>query len=105
MYKYMLAYHGGHQPTTREESLAHQTQWKEWIAKHGDIIVNAGTPLMESTLVTSTSVMKEDDPDAMNGFTVIQVESLDKAIEIAKSDPFLMIGGTIRVSRMMEMSQ
>ncbi len=39
----------------------------------------------------------------MKGFAVVKAESIEAAIEIAKSDPFLENGGTIRVSQMMEM--
>ena len=41
----------------------------------------------------------------MKGFAVIKAESIEAAIEIAKSDPFLENGGTIRVSQMMEMNE
>ena len=44
------------------------------------------------------------DPNAMKGFAVVKAESIEAAVEIAKSDPVLDIGGTIRVSQMMEMS-
>ena len=39
----------------------------------------------------------------MKGFAVIKAESIEAAIEIAKSDPFLDNDGTIHVSQMMEM--
>ena len=39
----------------------------------------------------------------MKGFAVIKAENIEAAIEIAKSDPFLEKGGTIRLSQMMEM--
>jgi hypothetical protein len=40
----------------------------------------------------------------MEGFAAVKEESIEDAVEIAKSDPVLDIGGTIRVSQMMEMS-
>ena len=39
----------------------------------------------------------------MKGFAVVKADSIDAAVEIAKSDPFLENGGSIRVSEMMEM--
>ena len=39
----------------------------------------------------------------MKGFAVVKAESIEAAVEIAKSDPFLGTNGTIRVSLMMEM--
>ena len=40
----------------------------------------------------------------MKGFAVVKADSMEVAIEIAKSDPFLADGGTIRVSKMMVMN-
>ena len=68
-----------------------------------ETIVNPGTPLPESKIVTSSRVEDDNDPNSMKGFAVVKAESMEAAIEIAKSDPFLENGGTIRVSQMMEM--
>ena len=78
-------------------------KWKTWIDGLGDTVVNPGTPLSESKIVTAESVAEDTDPNAMHGFAVIQTESMETAIAIAQSDPFLETGGTIRVSQMKEM--
>ena len=77
-------------------------KWKAWVEGLGDTIVNPGTPLPDSKIVTSSSVEDDSDPDSMKGLAVVKAESIDAAIEIAKLDPFLENGGTIRVSQMME---
>ncbi len=59
---------------------------------------------MGAKIVTSSNVQDDNDPDSMKGFAVIKAESIEAAIEIAKSDPFLDTDGTIRVSQMMEMN-
>ena len=103
MASFMIAYHGGNQPSSKEEGMAHMEKWKAWVEGLGETIVNPGTPLPVSKIVTSGSVEDDNNPDAMKGFAVINAESIEAAIEIAQSDPFLEIGGTIRVSQMMEM--
>jgi len=103
MANYMIAYHGGTQPSSKEEGMAHMNKWKAWVEGLGDAIVNPGTPLPVSKLVTSNSVEDDNDSNSMKGFAVVKAESIEAAIEIAKSDPFLEMGGTIRVSQMMEM--
>lgn len=35
-------------------------------------------------------------------FTMVNAENFEGAVEISKSDPFLLVTGTIRVSQMME---
>ena len=58
---------------------------------------------MGTKIVTSSDVQDENDSNAMKGFAIVKAESIEAAIEIAKSDPFLENGGKIRVSQMMEM--
>lgn len=103
MPNFMIAYYGGNQPGSPEEGKAHMEKWKAWIAGLGDAVVNPGTPFPVSKIVTSSSVEDDNDPDAMKGFAVVQADSIEAAIEIAQSDPFLEMNGKIRVSQMMEM--
>lgn len=103
MASFMIAYYGGNQPSSKEEGMAQMGKWKAWVEGLGDTIVNPGTPLPVSKIVTSSSVEDDNDPNSMKGFAVVKAENIEAAIEIAKSDPFLENGGTIRVSQMMEM--
>ena len=103
MGNFMIAYHGGNKPSSKEEGMAQMNKWKAWVEGLGETIVNPGTPLPVSKIVTSSSVEDDKDPNSMQGFAVVKAESIEAAIEIAKSDPFLENGGTIRVSQMMEM--
>ena len=103
MPNYMIAYYGGNQPSSKEEGMAQMGKWKAWIESLSDAVVNPGTPLMNTKILTSGDVQDENDPNSMKGFAVFKAESIEAAVEIAKSDPFLENGGTIRVSQMMEM--
>ena len=103
MKNFMIAYYGGNQPSSKEEGMAHMQKWKAWVEGLGDKVVNPGTPLPVSKIVTSNSVEDDQDPNSMKGFAVVKTESMDAAITIAQSDPFLAMGGSIRVSEMMEM--
>lgn len=103
MANFMIAYYGGNEPSSKEEGMAQMGKWKAWVEGLGDTIVNPGTPLPVSKIVTSTGVENDTDPNAMKGFAVVKADSIDAAVDIAQSDPFLENGGTIRVSQMMEM--
>ena len=103
MPNFMIAYYGGNRPSSKEEGMAQMKKWKSWVKGLGDSIVNPGTPLPVSKIVTSRRVEDDNDPNSMKGFAVVKAESIEAAIEIAKTDPFLENGGTIRVSQMMEM--
>jgi len=104
MANYMIAYYGGDKPSSKEEGMAQMGKWKAWVSGLGEAIVNSGTPLMNSKLVTKDGVSDDTSSEAMNGFAVIKAESIEAALEIAKSDPFLEMNGTVRVSQMMEMT-
>lgn len=103
MPNFMIAYHGGSQPKTKEEGAAQMEKWKEWIKGLGDSIVNPGTPLPSSKIVAANGVKDDGDPNSMKGFAIVKADNMDAAVKIAKSDPFLANGGTIRVSQMTEM--
>ncbi len=103
MPSFMIAYHGGSQPGSKEEGMAHMGKWKAWIESLGENVINPGTPLMDTKKITSNDIQMESDPDAMKGFAIVKADNLEAAIEIAKSDPFLGINGTIHLSQMMEM--
>jgi len=99
----MIAYYGGNQPSSKEESMAQMGKWKAWVEGLGETIVNPGTPFMGTKIVTASGVQDENNPNALKGFAVVKGKSMEAAVEIAQSDPFLENGGTIRVSQMMEM--
>jgi len=103
MPNFMIAYYGGKQPGSKDEGMAQMGKWKAWVEGLGKAIVNPGTPLPASKIVTSGGVEEDTDPNSMKGFAVVQAETMEAAVEMAKSDPFLDNGGTIRVSLMMEM--
>ncbi len=103
MQNFMIAYHGGNPPSSKEEGMAQMEKWKTWVKSLGEIIINPGTPLPVSKLVTASGVDDDNDPNSMKGFAVVKAEGIEAAVEIAQSDPFLENGGTIRVSEMMEM--
>jgi hypothetical protein len=103
MPKFMIAYHGGDKPNSKEEGMAHMGKWKEWVASLGDKIINPGTPLMSSKLLTASGTQDDTSQDSMNGYAIFTADDMDSALEIAKGDPFLQINGTLRVSQLMEM--
>lgn len=103
MANFMIAYHGGNQPSSKEEGAAQMNKWKAWVEGLGDKMVNPGSPFMGTKIVTSNDVQDEKDPNMMKGFAIVKADTMEEAVEIVKSDPFLENGGTIRLSQTMEM--
>ena len=103
MSNYIIAYRGGKKPETPEEGAKHMAKWRAWVGGLGDAVVNPGTPLGKSKIVSSSGVADDAGSDPMSGFSVVKADSMDAALEMAKECPFLETGGTLEVAEMMEM--
>ncbi|MBL1419829.1 MAG: hypothetical protein COC24_004895 [Alphaproteobacteria bacterium] len=90
-------------PKSKEEGMAHRQKWMEWVASLGDAVVSPGQPMMEHKLVSSEGVSDVAENEKFTGFAVVKAENIEAAIEIAKSDPFLNMGGGVQVAKMMKM--
>ena len=101
MPQYVLAYIGGNHPQTPEEGAKHRARWMAWVEGLGDAVVNPGTPLSGTRSVTTAGV--EDSASTMSGFSIVEADNMDDALDMARSCPFLEIDGTIDVSEAMQM--
>ncbi len=103
MPNYILAYHGGKKPESPEKGAEDMAKWKAWVGGLGDAMVNPGTPLGKSKTVSSSGVSDGGGPNPLLGFSVVAADSLESALEIAKTCPYLE-HGTIEVAEMIEMT-
>ena len=103
MTQFVLVYLGGNQPATPEEANDHFTKYMEWLKSLGDTVVIPTIPLKDTTTVRSDGTIGEGGSSAMSGFSIIKADSIEAAVSIAQSCPFLEIGGSLEVSEMMEM--
>lgn len=99
MSNYILAYHGGHSPEDRAKFMA---RWKAWVEGLGDANVNPGNPVGKSSTVSASGVADDGGSNPLSGFSIVQADSMDAAIEMAKGCPHLE-HGTIEVAEMFEM--
>lgn len=102
MTNYVLAYHDGKEFDSPEAQASSMERWGAWLSGLGDAVVNPGTPLGMSKTVTADGVTDGGGPYPLLGYTIVQAESMESALEMAKACPFLEIG-TIVVSQAMEM--
>ncbi len=103
MPEYIIAYHGGKEPESPETGPAQMEKWKAWIGDLGDAVVNPGTPLGESKFVSSTGVSDDGESEALTGFSIVEADSMDAALDMAKNCPFLEMG-TLEVAEVMHMN-
>jgi hypothetical protein len=104
MPQYMITYLGGNQPSTPEEGKQHFEKYKAWLASLGDSAISPANPLKNSNTVNPDGTVTAGSKTTMSGYTVIEAESIEDALVMAKACPFLDIGGSLEVSELIQMS-
>ena len=110
MAQYVITYIGGmgaNKPTGKfadpEVAKAHQAKYMEWIASLGEAGVSPMNPFKGTQTISSDGSVSKGSSIEMSGYTIIEVDSMEAAMEIAKACPFLESGGTLEVSELMQM--
>jgi hypothetical protein len=99
MPNFLITYHGGpglpSSAEAREQMLA---AFEAWVASVGKNMIDPGAPLGPSKVVTSSGVTDGAVGAGVGGYTVLSADSLDAAVGLVRSHPFLSHGGTLQVS-------
>ena len=103
MPQYCITYIGGNQPSSSEEGQQHFARYMEWLSALGDSAVSPANPLKDTSTVNPDGSVSSGGNTSMSGFTIIEVDSMDAALAIAKDCPFLEIGGSLEVSEIVKM--
>lgn len=105
MAKYMLVYLGGEQPSNPEEGKKHFEEYREWLQSLGDAVISAANPLKDTHVITGEGGKgRAGSSSLMSGFSVLEAPSIEAAVLMSESCPFLKIGGTLEVSELIEMN-
>jgi hypothetical protein len=102
MPKFVLAYHRGSKAENPKDPSAQRGRYMEWLEAEKDVMVSPANPMGPSKMVSENSVTDAEEPQALMGFTIIEVGNIEAAVEIAKRCPFVEMG-TIQVAQLMEM--
>ncbi len=104
MPQYIIVYLGGDQPSSPEEGQKHFAKYKEWLGSLGDAVVSPANPLKNTSTVNPDGSVTSGGATSMSGYTIIEADSLEAALDLAKACPFLDINGTLEVSELVQMS-
>ena len=104
MSQFIISYIGTPQPSSPEEGQKHFAKYKEWLSSLGESVVSPANPFKNTHIVNSDGTVENGGRTGMSGYTIIKVDSIDDALSMAKSCPFLDIGGTLEVSELVQMS-
>ena len=103
MAQYMITYLGGNHPSTPEEGAQHFAKYKEWLASLGAAAVSPANPLKDTQTVSPDGSVSAGGSSTMSGYTLVEADSMDAALDMAKACPFLDLGGSLEVSELMQM--
>jgi len=103
MPQYMISYLGGDRPSSPEEGEQHMSKYRAWLASLGDSAVSPANPLKNTSTVNPDGTVSTGGTTSMSGFTIVEAESMEAALLIAKACPFLDVGGSLEVSELMQM--
>ena len=99
MPQFLLTYVGSpNQPSTPEEGKAHMAEYKAWLGSLGKAAISPMNPLKNTCLLNPDASVTQGGITGMSGYTIIESETMEAALEIAKACPYLAIGGTLEVS-------
>jgi hypothetical protein len=104
MAQYVLSYLGGDQPATPEEGKQQFAKYQAWLAALGEAAISPANPLKGTCTVHPDGSVTEGSATSMSGYTIIEAESMESALETARACPFLEIGGSLEVSERVVMS-
>lgn len=103
MPQYVMVYLGGNPPSTPEEGKQHFAKYMEWLSSLGDAAVSPANPLKTTSTVSPDGTVNAGGTTAMSGFTIVEADSMEAALTMAKACPFLEIGGSLEVSELGQM--
>ena len=103
MAQYIMIYLGGNQPSTPEAGKQHFAKYKEWLSSLGAAAVSPANPMKNTHTISADGTVAESGTTGMSGYTIVEADSMQGALEMAKACPFLDIGGSLEVSELMKM--
>lgn len=103
MSQYVIVYLGGDQPSDPDEGRQHFSRYMDWLSSLGEAAISPANPLKNTSTVNPDGTVSTGGNSTMSGYTIIEADSMETALEIAKACPFLDIGGSLEVSELVEM--
>ena len=102
MAQFAFLYFGEPQFDDPNDAQAHQKQWFDYIGGLGDAVVTPGMPMSPATRITADGIAPAPTEGRLTGLTVVEAESMDAAVAMAKTCPFVDVG-TVDVVQIYQM--
>lgn len=100
MPNYIVAYYVEEIPKMPEDPHRHMEKFQQWAEALGDALIDPGMPLGDTYTISTNGIASTERESRLSGFSIIESDSIESALEMAKSCPHVDIG-TIDVAEIM----
>jgi hypothetical protein len=83
--------------SSSEEQQKTMQAWADWFKTVGAGIVDVGNPVGRQWTLSSQGTTEDGGANPSNGYSVIEADSMQKALEMTVGCPHLAGGGTIEL--------
>ena len=99
MSRFLVTYHGSGMPDDPGLMEEAKAAFGRWVAETGDALADPGAPLHMVTQVASG-----DPAEAVpiGGYSIVDADSVEAAVTILESHPYVARGGTLQVNQVIE---
>jgi hypothetical protein len=97
MAKYLVTYHGAQPPSDPTVMEQAKAAFGQWLQAAGGAVLDPGAPTRLATQVSKESPVAEVE---IGGYSIIEASSLDEALKVLKTHPFVGRGGTLQVNEL-----
>ena len=98
MTKFLFLYSGGSMPESEVDQSQFMKDWEKWETDLGSTLVDPGNPM---SMIKNLSGDGHDHNDqslaTASGYSIINADSHEKAVEIAKTSPVFLGGSDVSI--------
>jgi hypothetical protein len=87
---YLLVYHGGGSPESKEEQAKVMQAWTDWYTELGPAVVDGGNPASQSRSLAGDGSISDAGSDPVSGYSIIKADSIDQALAHARGCPIFL---------------
>ncbi len=97
MADYVLLYSGGRMPESEDERSQVMKAWEGWFGQLGSALKDGGNPFSGQSKTIAADGSVSEGGGSSSGYSIIQADSLDAAVDLAKGCPVTAGGASITV--------
>ena len=98
MPRYLLAYHGGHVDESLEGRQRVMAAFGKWFEELGPRLIDPGNPIGRAVTIDGSSVTDGGGTNPISGYTVIEADDIDTAVELVRRGPIVQGGRTVEIA-------